>query len=443
MKLVQSKSRFVPYIACAFAAAALLLYAVGALACGGIGALGGVGFAAVFAGAAGVAALLSVALLLHGGEVTVERRSESETLLTAGGKLYFFSLLCGVKRGAGLLQKCFKTETVRLFFLDGDSVRLCFPREAMQAFFGFLPQREPLSEEPQSVCAGKGKYWVFLSDFVNVVLAALLVAATVFPAVYAYVRSFEKFLPLLIGWAALFSGIFVALLLFRCFRFIYYKGWRVLLGGEYLFVQRGKMMGAMYTVPLASIAALEIRRGITEKLTGMCRLKAVTEDGVNGGHEVTLFPFLLGTETAERIIAHVVPEYRAKKGSFGGGIKAFLPYLQYLAIPALIVFILSFYINFYLLLLELDLFLFGLLLYRNKGLRAEGSYFELRCGVFSDRRAVLPQESIRCVIGKKNPVAYAQKLTAAEFLLGKYSPAYFCGYISDAEFENLLGKVGK
>ena len=63
--------------------------------------------------------------------------------------------------------------------------------------------------------------------------------------------------------------------------------------------------------------------------------------------------------------------------------------------------------------------------------------------MFLERRAILSYENMKCVIGKKNPIACSQKVTALEISFGKYSPAFFCGYISDAEFSKLVEKVNK
>lgn len=442
----QSKRRYILYSAGVFVCSALAFFAVGAISIGGIHALGIKGALSVVAAAVGITILYFLAMLYLRGDdkVIVEDSIAGETYMRVGKKMFFLDSLCRTERHTGILGRIFHTEKVCLFFSEGASVCFVFPRSVSEEFTKLLPR--PLSGEADRfvIRSGNSKYFIFLSDLINIVAIAVIVALTALPALFAYLGTYEKIFSFSIGYCSLILLAFLVSFLFRSYFFFSHAGFAAYILEDRLVVSCGEKAGILSEIMKSDFAGMEIRQSFFEKIVGLYRLKIILFDAVNGGEESSiLFPFLLKRKDVQQIAMVLNPDFDLDQEVSRGKAKNFMPYLQYLAIPALIVFCLSFYINFYLLLLESDFILFGVLLYLRKGYRAHKTFADIRCGVFMERRVFLPYTSIQRVTGKKNPIAHSQKVIAPEISLGKYSDAYFCGYISEAEFWNLIEKVGK
>ena len=442
-RFVQSKRRFIIYSIFVLLCSGMALLTLGTISFGGIGALGMKGALAVVAVAVGITIFYMVAMLCFRGADVLIVTDDDFGKICKGKRTYFLNTLYRAERSAGIIHKLLRTEKISLSFSNGVTVCLVFSEEASQEFIDILPQQSVLSEDLYQIRSGREKYFIILSDLLHLVLLAVIIAVTAFPVLFAYLVDFDKFLPFLIGYGIVFLIAVLVMVIFRVGMFLHYAGFVAHVREGGLSILYGKKAGGVSDIRKSDIAGLELGQGILEKFAGLYRVKLVLIDSVNGGTERTVFPFLLKREEAGLIARCLYPGIDLGEKVSGGGVKAFVPYLQYLAIPAIIVFCLSFYINFYLLLFELDFALFGLLLYLRKGYRAHEAFAELRCGVFLERRAILSYENMKCVIGKKNPIACSQKVTALEISFGKYSPAFFCGYISDAEFSKLVEKVNK
>ena len=401
--------------------------------------------ASIFIAAFGIAALYAIiyCIFVPKEKVAVD---EGKGIFVFGKKKASrgFGDIIGVDFRRGPVHKLLRTEKLIVFFEGGERVRFYFSLSDAEEFCAYFPvRRNSEAEENERIASGKEKYVSLLSDFVNCTFLAILVIATVFPAVHAYLASFEKSRWFLYAFIVAYAVCLVIFILMRTICFLRYTKYEVALGKQELRVRYGKGFECGSQILYKNVLGIELKQGLMEKLFALYRLKIYTAENANGASDAEMFPFLLKKEEASKIVSRLQPSFQWDKRAEGGGFHRFAPYLQYLAIPAIIVFCMSFFINFFLLLLELDILLFAVCLYFRKGYSAEEAFLDFRCGVFSERRVVLPYYAIQTVIGKSNPIAAAKKITALEISIGRYTPVFFPGYILRTDFNKLVEKVDK
>lgn len=440
-----SKHRIVLYSLAVFFASAFFSMWFCVLLVGRVWRITGYEFASVFCIAVGVTVLFIVffSSKMQGGKVRVGEEG-IEYMRGARSQFIRFADIFCVRSHIGPLHRMLGTVKVIIESKSGQTGFYLGKADArslvmlMPAFSDSLRKGGHMR-----VTAEKGRFTVFLSDFFNITVVFVALMATALPSIALFLFDARDVGMFTLSCTGIYLGIVLVDFAYRGLRFFRYAGYAAILDEEGIRVSFGSTVRARYRVLYKKILCFEICQTFIEKLFGLCRIKMRTEQNVDGISDAECFPFAMNKARAQEIVRILCPDFDVNEKPAGGGMHAFAPYLQYLLIPAVIIFVMSFFLNFLLLFLLLDIALFGFLLYIRKGHTFKEHYADVRCGVFSERRAIIPYTRMRVVIGKSNAIAYRLKNTLVEICIGKTGLAYFPGYIPKEEFSVLVEKADK
>lgn len=440
-----SKFRVILYAVSVFCISAALAFWGLILSIGRIWKISPYEIVGIFTVSFGVTALylLLYTLFAPRGQVCVS----GEGVEIRKGKKVFrcvYAEIFGVRFGIGLLHRLLKTVKI-MMETRNKMVKFYLSPVDARNFLSMLPSFSPNSKKEDCVCisSGKEKYFAFLTDFIHLFLLGGIFFLTVFPTVIVFLGSVSRAGYFAMTYGIILGAMYLLSVFRRIFRGVCFSDHQVKMDERGIRVRYGAAVRNEYFLPYENIACFEICQSAIEKLLGYSRIKVVTDQAVDGVSDAECFPFLLSERKVKEIAYKLQPGLEYSKGPTNAGFRAVVPYLQYILIPAIIVFCLSFILNFALLAIEIDFLIFTFFLYKNKGISLRSEYMDLSCGVLYQRRVILRYERVLQVVGKANPVAKGMGRTLLEVSVGKLSPAYFAGYIKKEDFSKIIEMIPK